>query len=313
MTAAKVTVFFDDYQRFLETSQVFAQRKRLNLRHEALITANRDIIAGARVLDIASHDGRWSFAALRTGAAHVTGIEARQGFVDNARETFSHYGEDPDTFRFICGDVFDVLGREEFDVDVVLCLGYFYHTYRHTELLHHIRSMDPKHVIIDSNVVPDAQQPYVRVVVDRPENAGQATLDEYSYGQQTLVSLPSVPALRMMLQAYDFEVEDCPDRDALRAVYALPAYKEDKRVILRCRSGSAGPEEPLAGRVDTEERTRPASPQYSPAVGAPPSQGNGEVGSGPVQVRNGARWRSSINRVLAKATGYELRRAVRSR
>lgn len=306
-------MFFDDYPRFLETSPIFAQRERLNLRYEALFAANRDIIQGARILDLASHDGRWSFAALRTGAAHVTGIEARQFFVDNTRETFSHYGEDPDSYRFICGDIFDVLNREKFDVDVVLCLGYLYHTYRHTELLHHIRDMDPECVIIDCNVMPQVQQPYVKMVVDRPDKLGQASLDAYSYAGQTLVGLPSVPALRMMLQAYDFEVEDAYDLDAARAAHKLRAYAEGKRVIMRCRSGASMiPPAEVSAAPAFQGAPVQQSSEYSHGswAGNPRSR---QIPAGPPRSLNGSRWRVLANRWLAKATGYELRRAPRSR
>ena len=56
--------FFDQYPRFYETSETFAYPSRLNLRHEAIFAENTDIFEGRRVLDIASHGGRWSFAAL---------------------------------------------------------------------------------------------------------------------------------------------------------------------------------------------------------------------------------------------------------
>ena len=70
-------MFFDDYPLFYETSKTASSKARLNVRHQAIIEANRDILKDARVLDLASHDGRWSFAALKAGAAHVTGVEAR--------------------------------------------------------------------------------------------------------------------------------------------------------------------------------------------------------------------------------------------
>ena len=69
--------FFDDYPRFYSTSKTGPSRHRLGARHRAIIEGNERLLVGRRVLDIASHDGRWSFAALKSGAAHVTGIEAR--------------------------------------------------------------------------------------------------------------------------------------------------------------------------------------------------------------------------------------------
>ena len=168
-------MFGEDYPRFMEVSELTPrphpqdgrrrrrgrsaaqQWNRMNERYEALFASNRDIFDGARVLDLASHDGRYSFAALKTGAAHVTGVEVRESLIDKAQETFAFYGQDPETYRFVCGDVFEVLAREKFDVDVVLCLGYLYHTYRHTELMYRLHNLAPKHLIVDTMVVPGTQ------------------------------------------------------------------------------------------------------------------------------------------------------------
>jgi predicted RNA methylase len=85
-------VFFARYDRFLDTSETAAHPLRLRLRHRAIVRDNAEILDGAHVLDIASHDGRWSFAAQHAGAAHTTGIEARAELVDNAVANFTHYG-----------------------------------------------------------------------------------------------------------------------------------------------------------------------------------------------------------------------------
>lgn len=297
-------MFFDEYARFFETSRISPFQGRLNLRYEAIFAANRDVFQGARVLDLASHDGRWSFAALQTGAAHVTGIEARQELVDNARETFTHYGAAPDSYRFFCGDVFDVLYREKPDVDVVLCLGYLYHTYRHTEFFHLLRDLDPQYVIIDSHVVPHVKQPFVKLRFDYPEKQGDAILDPYAYGERTLVGLPSVPAIRLMLRAYDFGVEQIYDWQRLLAenpdVGKVGDYRDGWRVTLRSRSGvstdGAG-EEPADETAGTDVPDS-GSPRETAATAA---------------AKNGGTWRDKVNQTLAKTTGYELRRAPRSR
>lgn len=232
-------MFSDDYPRFMETSGLQPKPERMNQRYEALFAANRDIFDGARVLDLASNDGRWSFAALQTGAAHVTGLEVRQDFVDKARENFAYYGQGPETYRFLCGDVFDVLAREKFDVDVVLCLGYLYHTYRHTELLYRIHALAPTHLIVDTLVAPGAR-PFVRLHRERnPDDPLSAAREAYSL-DRVLVGHPTVPALRMMVRAYGFEVEDEYDWAARLAAQpgaaGLSDYAKGKRVTLRCRS-----------------------------------------------------------------------------
>src|SRR6478609_5933848 len=146
----KASRFFEQYPRFYETSETTATRGRLNLRYEAIFAENRDLFEGARVLDIASHDGRWSLAALATGAQSVIGIEARPELVQNAVETLDHYGYGPDRAQFIAGDIFSTFLAQDFEVDVVLCLGFLYHTMRYNELMHGIRKTGARHVIIDT-------------------------------------------------------------------------------------------------------------------------------------------------------------------
>ena len=124
-------MFFDAYPAFYESSRTAAFPRRLELRHRAIIEANRDILDGARVLDLASHDGRWSFAALKAGARHVTGIEARAGLVETSNKLFAQYGIPDEDYQFVQGDMFRILRERRFEIDVVLCLGFVYHTLRY--------------------------------------------------------------------------------------------------------------------------------------------------------------------------------------
>jgi SAM-dependent methyltransferase len=306
-------VFADDYQRFIELSvqntaevqdrrsarrSASEQRSRMNERYEALFASNRDVFDGARVLDLASHDGRYSFAALKTGAAHVTGVEVRQSLIDRAQEAFTFYGQDPETFRFVRGDIFEVLAREKFDVDVVLCFGFLYHTYRHTELMYRLRDLAPRHLIVDT-LVTRGTHPTLRLIrEDDVEEIHSAAQDAYSVGR-VLVLRPSVPALQLLLRSYGFQVESMYDWKGRLAgrpsVPGLVGYAKGARVTLRCRSRSAGIEagaEPVAPlpspRSEPGGRARtPTPPPTQPAAG----------------------WRERANETLARATGYELRRA----
>jgi SAM-dependent methyltransferase len=308
-------VFADDYPRFIELSDrtpewqdrrhdrrsASEQRSRLNERYEALIASNRDILDGARVLALASHAGRYSFAALKTGAAHVTGVEVRQTLLDRAQEAFAFYGQDPTTYRFVRGDVFEVLAREKFDVDVVLCFGFLYHTYRHTELMYRLHALAPRHLIIDTMVTRDTRR---TLRLDREpdaEDIRSAAQDPYSVGR-VLVLRPSVPAVKMLLRSYGFEIESRYDWEGRLAgrpsVPGVVGYATGKRVTLRARSREgaiASGWEPVAPVRNAEGPTPgtggrerlPATPSKQPTRG----------------------WRERLNKALAKATGYELRRA----
>lgn len=284
-------MFAEDYPRFMENSELAPKPQRTNERYEAIFASNRDIFDGARVLDLASHDGRFSFAALKTGAAHVTGVEVRQSLVDKAQETFAFYGQDPETYRFVCGDVFEVLARETFDVDVVLCLGYLYHTYRHTELMYRIHNLAPRHLIIDTMVVPGTN-PKLRLFREPdPEDIRSAAQDAYSVGR-VLVAWPSVPALELLLTAYEFEVESAYDWKSRLGgrppIPGLEGYAKGSRVTLRCRSREA------ALAAGAEPVARPPRPTPIPP---------------PPATRPDGGWRERVNKTLARATGYELHRA----
>lgn len=237
---ARASMFFDAFPRFYETSETGPHRGRLNLRYEAIFGENRDIFAGVRVLDIASHDGRWSLAALEAGATEVIGIEAREDLVRAARRNLEHYSKDGRAYRFIAGDVFEVLGRAKLDVNVVLCLGYLYHTLRYNELMHRIREIDPRHLVLDTQVIPQLKHPFVRLRLDRAERQRNAVLDPYSYGDKTVVGWPSMPAVRLLVEAYGFEIERFSDWPALLRdnpeLGGIDDYSVGRRVTLRCTS-----------------------------------------------------------------------------
>ncbi|WP_188111185.1 class I SAM-dependent methyltransferase [Nocardioides antri] len=233
-------MFFDDYPAFYESSRTAAFPRRLDLRHQAMIEANRDILAGARVLDLASHDGRWSFAALKAGAEHVIGVEARASLVDHANRLFEQYGVPPESYQFRQGDMFRVLQEGEFDVDVVLCLGFVYHTLRYGELFRGIAEVGAEYCILDTKVFP-SEEPLVRVLTNRTAVQGHAAKDDLSQGGRALAGYPSVPALEVMLDVYDFDIEEQFDWADLLATLPEPlravrGYATGNRVTLRCRS-----------------------------------------------------------------------------
>jgi Methyltransferase domain len=166
--------FFDDYPAFYESSGIGSQPNRLNARYQALIEGNRDIIEGGRILDIASHDGRWSFAALHAGAEHVVGIEARDGLVTRAREAMDTYGISPSRFDFIVGDVHEVIATlEPNSFSTVFCFGFLYHTLDQMAILSEISRLRPGHLVLDTAVVK-SDEPLIVLRHDNPNHEGDA-------------------------------------------------------------------------------------------------------------------------------------------
>lgn len=186
--------FFDDYPRFFSTSTTAATRDRLNQRYLALIESNQDILKGKYVLDIASHDGRWSFAARKAGATSVIGIEAREHLVKAARENMREYGITG--VKFIPADVFEELDSLHEPPDTVLCFGFFYHTLEHMSLLKKITRLKPSHLIIDTAI---SLRPGSLIEVE-PEFPKEESAGRFEQVKGT----PTKQALELMLSVSGF-------------------------------------------------------------------------------------------------------------
>jgi SAM-dependent methyltransferase len=149
--------FFEHYNSFVKSSdtgrwlQPDTELRRLNARYRVLIHANGEVLAGAQVVDLGSHDGRFSFAALQHGAERVVGIELKPRLTRRAAEHMAFYDVPPDRYAFITGDFLDGLDAIP-QCDVVLCFGVLYHVNDHMRLLAKIAELQPRWLIIDTNV-----------------------------------------------------------------------------------------------------------------------------------------------------------------
>ena len=229
-TGTHRTGFFDQYPRFFETSETTATANRLNERHRAIIEANRDAFTGARVLDIASHDGRWSFAAMRAGAKSVTGIEARPHLVAASKENLKEFG---DAHRFMLGDAYDLLDRiEPGSIDTVMCLGFFYHVTDHMLLLSKIEQLKARHLIIDTGVAADVRP---AVVFQREDHELESDAARTSDAQKiVLAGIPSKAALDLMLSSFGWKPRYYDWHSAgIASWQEIEDYHEGTRVTLR--------------------------------------------------------------------------------
>lgn len=198
--------FFDKYPRFEQTSTVASDIKRLNYRYAHVIERNRDILEGKRVLDVASHDARFTLAALAgAGAKHVTGIEARASLVAHAIENLKYYGIAEDRFDLITGDVFEKIGTiPAGSIDTAMVLGFLYHTARQYELISAISSLGVSSIIIDSNVVPKAERPIILLRWEGTQDDAQIWDADR---KKVLSSTPSLLALSMLLEEFGYTPE----------------------------------------------------------------------------------------------------------
>jgi 2-polyprenyl-3-methyl-5-hydroxy-6-metoxy-1,4-benzoquinol methylase len=123
----------------------------MNKCHDALIAPFAPEISGSRVLDLASHDGRWSYAFAGAGAASVVGIEGRQEMVD----MFDDFPDEAlkSKVELRVWNIYDGLEAATANgetYDVVAVFGILYHLMDHFRLFLLIRKLKPKLIIVDS-------------------------------------------------------------------------------------------------------------------------------------------------------------------
>lgn len=178
---------------------------RLGQRHRLIIEPFVDQIKGARILDLAAHDGRWSYALAHAGAAEVIGVEARQALIDR----FDHFPETAAKSRvtLLCNDLYAelearVAAGETFDV--VAVYGIFYHIMDHFRLLSLVAKLQPTLVIIDSEFIK-ADNAIVQVLKEEIANPLNAVSDVRGI-THTVVGVPSKRTMEFMADALHMDL-----------------------------------------------------------------------------------------------------------
>lgn len=251
--------FMVDYKDtpFLKTSKTAAHPNRLNWRTEILLTRNMEAIRDKSVLDLASHDGRFSYACLKLGASNVTGVEGRRHLVESATENLMSLGCKPNQFSFIQDEVFNYLPRVKLkEFDTILCFGFFYHTVRQTELLEETRRIHPAYFILDTHIerLLNKSNPIVKLaqfirispklkelaerlassdwfepcLVFKHENPG---LEGATTDASGLIAWPSKTFIEFALTAYGFSFREMLwDRKEIKDWTAIGDYKTGERI-----------------------------------------------------------------------------------
>ena len=153
----KITPYFPEDSSFLKED---SRGKRwaipyhyecLNGRVDILLDRHVDVIQNCRVLDLASHMGTLSYAALQLGARHVHGIDTEEAMVRKGEDLFSRIQVSPDSYRFEVKDVFEFLEACEPDsFDTVFCFGLLYYVMEPLRLLKLIERVTRKCILLDT-------------------------------------------------------------------------------------------------------------------------------------------------------------------
>jgi len=193
-----------------------------------LIANNRSLVERKRILDITSHDGRWSWAALETGASEVCGIEARPILVKKSRQLV------PEA-KFICGDALEEVKKiPPRRYDTVFCFGCLYHF----EFLQAISCLEPSDVIIDTEIALLSGDYDSAHVMFYEEDAMRTRGETYVEGRKTgIVGVPTKAAIELFLSYLGFSWRYVDWSDQYDWEY-LKKYQSGDRVSLVCHNES---------------------------------------------------------------------------
>jgi SAM-dependent methyltransferase len=178
---------------------------RLNIRHRFLIEPFKEQIQGARVLDLAAHDGRWSYALSAAGAKSVVGIEGRENLVLG----FNDYPNDDIKSRvdLRVGDIFDGVRNLRISdqyFDIIALYGIFYHIMDHMHLLRECLKLRPQLIIIDS-LFRHAEFAMIMMIEEDTSNDLNAT-PKYEGQKTDITGVPSFKAMEAMARALDCDL-----------------------------------------------------------------------------------------------------------
>lgn len=202
--------FYINFQTtpFLKSSITGASPNRLNWRAQILLAENQSLLQNKRVLDLGSHDGRFSYACLKLGAKSITGIEGRPHLVNNANANLKQLGYSSEQYQFIQGDVFEELPAiRRGSFDTILCFGFFYHTIRQADLLTEIVRMRPNNLILDTTVDCSSRGSYLKIGTEDYQ------LEPNTISPPGLVGIPSKGLVELLFKTFGFKFSELQWRD----------------------------------------------------------------------------------------------------
>lgn len=169
---------------------------RMNRRHARIVAPFKEDLIGAQVLDLAAHDGRWSYA-LAEHAERVVGVEARPDLIDR----FAQYPAGPQHSRvkLVCDDIYRDLDKRlirDETFDAVMLFGIYYHVMDHYGLLARVIQLEPELIVIDSEFMVD-RNPIIQMVKERTDNPLNA-IAQVPGQEVTMKGVPSTGAMERM-------------------------------------------------------------------------------------------------------------------
>lgn len=192
---------FDDFGKFRVTPR---GHHRLNMRHEFCVSRMKPWFEGRRVLDLASHDGRWAYAYAAAGASEVVGVEGRLELV----EEFAAFPDNPvkSRIRLFHDDVVTFMTwlvsiDERFDF--IANLGFYYHTMEHYRVLSLARDLGAASMVVDSEFIM-TDNPVIQIAHETTDKVSNA-IATYDGQVDNVIGVPSTGAMEQMADVLGYD------------------------------------------------------------------------------------------------------------
>jgi SAM-dependent methyltransferase len=207
--------FFSEANGFVEDDGLGYDEKNLarqNARYEKCILPIAKQLQGKRVLDLGAYDGRWAFACLHHGAAHVTAIEYRAEHIARAQQILEPYTLHPrQSTKLIQGDVFAVVPKllaKGLKFDIILCLGMIQHVADHNALMQLMAAFQPELIIVDG-VMIDSSDKFI-FLRKEPTGSLEGAPPRSPHQQMAVTGLVSRAGFKMIAHAHRYAMRMLP-------------------------------------------------------------------------------------------------------
>jgi SAM-dependent methyltransferase len=199
----------------------------LNSRIEVLLEQNRDCIRGRRILDIGSHIGTFSYAALRMEGKCVHGIDTEADTVKRCHDLFRQHEVPSSDYRFEVADVMVFLNNlPDNYYDTIFCFGTLYYIEEPLGLLRQMNRVASQAIILDTFTAGYAavqgkdsvkvnsaivkatlDLPLMIVSLTKPEKGDYNLPKSFVYGRKILsqITLPTKSLLEIWYQSIGME------------------------------------------------------------------------------------------------------------
>jgi SAM-dependent methyltransferase len=123
----------------------------LNGRIDILLDSNRQLLQNKFILDVGSHTGIFSWAALQLGAKFVHGIDVEKRTVNRCQSLFLNEDISPSRYKFETENIIHFLERlDKKSFDTVFCFGILYYMTEPLRLLKLMARAAKESILIDT-------------------------------------------------------------------------------------------------------------------------------------------------------------------